>query len=356
MLSEEDKSVIKVLFLEKGWGIRKLLREFPNRGWTYGAVQRLIKKIKDTGGTKRSAGSGRKRTVRTVAFLESVLGRTISDPTKPGTSSSERQIAEALGASHQIVNVAKKELGIKTYTRITTPRLTADGRARRTERCRALLRRFNDNDVERIVFYDEKDFTLERPINRRNNRVCSVGGRKRDISPERLFHEKNKFSKKVMVCAAASSAGVSRAVVIDPSKVKVNSVKYQCVLKQLLPSVRALYPGNDWIWLQDSAPSHRSKSTQMFLEQNTPSFVRAQDWPPDSPDCNPLDYHIWNQLKEIVYADRKAYKNLESLRTALRRSWGKVPMTGIQKAIRQFRPRLQAVVDAEGGPIQHLFN
>jgi len=34
-----------------------------------------------------------------------------------------------------------------------------------------------------------------------------------------------------------------------------------------------LYPGNDFEFMQDSAPSHRTKATQQFLWQNTPDFI-----------------------------------------------------------------------------------
>jgi hypothetical protein len=30
----------------------------------------------------------------------------------------------------------------------------------------------------------------------------------------------------------------------------------------------------------------------------------AQNWPPKSPDLNPLDYHVWGYLKAILYAHK----------------------------------------------------
>ena len=59
-----------------------------------------------------------------------------------------------------------------------------------------------------------------------------------------------------------------------------------------LPECRRLYPGNDFEFLQDSAPSHRAKVTQQFLRQNTPDFIAADEWASCSPDLNPLDYCI----------------------------------------------------------------
>jgi len=36
-------------------------------------------------------------------------------------------------------------------------------------------------------------------------------------------------------------------------------------LKTLLPECRRLYPDSDFVFMQDSAPSHRTKATQNYL-------------------------------------------------------------------------------------------
>jgi len=45
----------------------------------------------------------------------------------------------------------------------------------------------------------------------------------------------------------------------------------------LLPECRRLYPDNDFVFTQDSAPSHRAKATQNFLRDNTPDFISSQE-------------------------------------------------------------------------------
>jgi len=57
----------------------------------------------------------------------------------------------------------------------------------------------------------------------------------------------------------------------DPQKTKVDQNGYIDLLKtSLLPECRRLYPGNDFVFMQDSVPSHHAKLTQRFLRQNTP--------------------------------------------------------------------------------------
>ena len=51
---------------------------------------------------------------------------------------------------------------------------------------------------------------------------------------------------------------------------------------------------------QDRALFHTTRLTQAHLEENTPEFIKKDEWPPRSPDCNPLDYAIGVSLKEKV--------------------------------------------------------
>ena len=45
IFTEEDKIIIKHYRSEKGYGRTKLLKEFPNRGWTLGYLGKLMKKL-----------------------------------------------------------------------------------------------------------------------------------------------------------------------------------------------------------------------------------------------------------------------------------------------------------------------
>ena len=52
----------------------------------------------------------------------------------------------------------------------------------------------------------------------------------------------------------------------------------------------------DWMFIQDSAPSHRLNLVQDFLtEKIEKRFIKHNEWPPASPDCNPLDYYFWEK-------------------------------------------------------------
>jgi len=68
-----------------------------------------------------------------------------------------------------------------------------------------------------------------------------------------------------MVSAGLLWNGKTKKNFIDPQKTKVNQKTYLDFLKTLLPECRRLYPDSDFVFMQDSAPSHRTKATQNYL-------------------------------------------------------------------------------------------
>ena len=120
---------------------------------------------------------------------------------------------------------------------------------------------------------------------------------KTDISPERLYHTRSRFLKKLMASIVDSWSGKTYVFFTAPQKTKVDQNCYIDLLKtSLLPEFRQLYQGNDFEFLQDSVPSHRSKVTQQFLRQNAPYFIAADDLASYSADLTPLDCCIWDIL------------------------------------------------------------
>jgi len=74
VLTSEDKALglIKALRVEKGWNVDCMMREFPARQWKRQTLYDLVRKIDQTGSTDRLTGSGRLRSVRTVANIRNI--------------------------------------------------------------------------------------------------------------------------------------------------------------------------------------------------------------------------------------------------------------------------------------------
>ena len=109
-------------------------------------------------------------------------------------------------------------------------------------------------------------------------------------------------------------------------EVKINAEFYKqdIMATHLLPYTDRLYPKKYWIFQQHSAPSHLAKSTRDWLHVNCPKLITQEDWPPSSPDLNPLDYCIWGILKAKVNANQ--HKNLDSLKASILLEWDNLPL------------------------------
>ena len=204
---------------------------------------------------------------------------------------SQRKIGNAIEISQTSVYRITKELNLKAYKRIRVSRRDETVKQIRKTRSKNLDKRFAKKYVERMIFTDEKDFTIKVAWNRQNDVV--YGHKKKEVPVGWLYHETSRFSKKVMVSAGVSMRGKTRIHLIDTSKTKVNSECYIKLLDDnLLPDCSTLYPDNDFIFQQDGALSHTSRITQEHLYANTPEFIGKDDWPLQSPDLNPMDYHV----------------------------------------------------------------
>ena len=358
-LTTEDLAVIETCFTQKGWRGARICREFRGKEWAYRNVNKAIKRLETTASISPLKKSDRPKTATSNDTLNDVEDLVLSQDSQPGSHSSARVVAKRLGIGRSSVQrLVKKRLGLKSVKRLHNPTLPEGTKLRRFQRAGKLLSRFPTAKVKSMTFQDEKDFTLEVPSNPQNNR-CYSKVKKSEIALDRLYHTVNKQSLKLMVSCCVSWNGVTKPFFLDPSKAKVTGKYYaKHVEKDLLPECTRLYPANDFIFAQDGASSHTSKVCQETLKRLCPKrFIEGNQWPPKSPDCNVLDYYFWDKLKREVYKGRKEpFADIERLKRRIKRVWNRsINMDEIHKALLQFRPRLRAVVDMEGGPIKHLY-
>ena len=106
-----------------------------------------------------------------------------------------------------------------------------------------------------------------------------------------------------MVSIDISWNGKTDVLFINTKTTKVNTECYTKLLDEgLLLDCHRIYPHRDYVFQQDGAISHTSRATQSYLEDSTPSFIKKDEWPPQSPDRNPKDYNVWDSLSEKVYS------------------------------------------------------
>lgn len=315
--TKEDKVLIKVLRQEKGFGAKRLLKEFPNKNWSVNSLNKLLQKIDRTGSFDRKPGSGKTRKARTAQNVDSVKELVLSQEDAPGTHRTIRQITRELDISRSSVHrIVKQDLKLVCFRKKKAQELTVANKLTRLTRAKQLLRKYPGHTVPFIWFSDEKIFTVAPPMNLQNDRVyVSSGTRKKQISAERLLKTRSHFSRSVMVSVAVSSLGCTELAFVEPGA-KVNGAYYRDILlnQHLLPEINRI-SGGHFIFQQDSAPAHRAKETIDLLSRETPDFISPQLWPPNSPDLNPVDYHVWSVLEQRVYRTR--IRDINHLRARL---------------------------------------
>ena len=95
---------------------------------------------------------------------------------------------------------------------------------------------------------------------------------------------KIKFPATVMVFGVVSSDGHIMPPHIFEVGLKVNTKVYLDVLKSVVfPWCNQVAGGRPWVWQQDSAPAHKSKETQAWLQRECYNFVPFSHWPPPPP-------------------------------------------------------------------------
>ena len=113
----------------------------------------------------------------------------------------------------------------------------------------------------------------------------------------------------------------------------------------LITWCKSLYVENNWT-LQDGATSHIAWVTQTWCENNCPAWITKEEWPPSSPDLNPLDYSSWSILENEACS--KPGPCIEALKLKLMKTWEKIPMKIVHASINHFSRRLRTVVKAKG--------
>ena len=77
-----------------------------------------------------------------------------------------------------------------------------------------------------------------------------------------------------------------------------------------------------------------------YLDENLPEdadVLLPEDWPPHSPDLNPLDYSIWSSLARKVY--RVKIRDVHHLCERLAVAWDELSQHEVNRVIRSFRQR-----------------
>lgn len=296
-------------------------------------IQRWCKMIGEIGSIKLSKSPGHPRSVRTKEVIKKVKGLL-----KQKKRVTTRKLASELAISKTTMSrILKNDLRLKCYKKIIQPLLSNAHKAKRIKFGNWARNHYRKSDTMRILFSDEKMFDLNGAYNSQNDRIWAVnrveaskkGGIKRNV----------KFPQKVMVWLGACSKGVTPLVILDKG-----TVDHERYIKKVLP-VALKYGnkmfGDQWTFQQDGAKAHTHHLSQQWCRDNFPDFIVAGRWPPNSPDLNPLDYSVWEELVQAMTWRR--VKSKSSLISEIKRGVKRMRQEVILESCKAWTVRVENV-------------
>ncbi|OXA48396.1 Transposable element Tc3 transposase [Folsomia candida] len=234
------------------------------------------------------------------------------------TERDERKIAQLASTGQYSVREIARELPISVSKdtvhrtlcnnpdlqwrkKITQPPLTQRHRDARLDFAREHMTW--DKEWQKVVFSDEKKFNLDGPDG------YAYYWHNLRKSPE-IFSKRQAGGGSVMLWGAYGYHGKTELVSIPP---RTNSAGYQDVLKANLIRQGSKIGGRGWIFQQDNASIHASRSTTDFLAAKN---VQTLKWPARSPDLNPME-NLWAELSRRVYSHGRQYRSKWELEQAI---------------------------------------
>ena len=195
-----------------------------------------------------------------------------------------------------------------------------------------------------VRFSDEKRFSVW------NDGPVRVWRRQADRCRQGFTKGTVKHSKGIMMHLIIASDGTSVLTKCDDRQ---DSGSYQrMVLTPNLHWIRrrstTARRANPIIFQHDGAPSHTSNSTRAFLRVQRVTVL--PDWPPNSPDLNPVE-HCWAWISKQLVGQQ--FRNAGELETAIRAVWAARDPRFIPNLYGSMVRRLTAVLVAKGASTRY---
>jgi len=339
-------------FLNMNWSISMIIKELKiNNIYVSKAHVLRLKNgmLNNSNETLNINKKEHKRTRKNNIINEKKIKRLKSMASKPNPIS-QAQMAKRLDISESSVRYhLKNTIGFSLVSKKKVHHLTVREKDIRMKRSKLLFPFIKDN-LDKIISTDEKFYRLD-DCNKETKRLYIKKGQNRKVVS--TYKKSKSFCKGIMVWAGISLNGKTNIYFAEPG-VKISADYYiSNILKPFIEKdLKSLYPNNNGILQQDSAPSHTSSKTLNFLEIQNVKFIPPYMWTPNSPDNTPCDYWLWSELdRRISY--RKA-RTIKGLKKVLKDEFEKIPQESIKKAFLAWPTRCKNIYKANGGNIENF--
>ena len=103
----------------------------------------------------------------------------------------------------------------------------------------------------------------------------------------------------------------------------------------------------EMVFMQDGAPAHTAQLTQQRCIEHLPGFLHKEEWPPNSPDLNPIE-NCWGILNSQALSSRPLTA-MTQLNARATKEWGKIDPSLLKNLVHSIPKQLEAVIRMKGG-------
>ena len=241
--------------------------------------------------------------------------------------------------SEQTIMRARKELGFRFLPPLRACNLSEQGKRKRIAFC--LNHLMNGTDFKNIIFTDESWFELDR-----NNRW--IYRKLGEISPD-VTRPQKAHPKKVMIWGGIGYNFKTQLVFIDGI---VNAESYFddiIIGSNVINDADDHWGINKWVLQQDNARPHVANTVVQSMDYMEINFI--DDWPPCSPDINPIEI-IWAIMK--VHIEKLQPKSIDDLKKLIIDVWNNLTFDTINGLIEEMPRRCATIVQNGGVTIQKM--
>jgi len=315
--------------IQDGFSQRKVATKFKV---SKTQVQKLWKKFRETGSVADKAGRGRNRA--TTVRDDSRIVREI----KKNPCLTIRAIQEnlKLNVSHKTIRRRLHEVNLHSKLAKRRPFINKRNKIKRLEFAKKYAE-MPINFWKNVLWSDESKFEL---FNRKARlRVWRNIGE--EYQERHLQQTVKHGGGSIMIWGCFAWSGVGNLVKI--TGILTANMYIDILRENLEASLLQVGLENNFVFQQDNDPKHKAKITQTFFKL---SRIKVLDWPPQSPDLNPIE-NLWSILDKKV--DKTGVTNTENYFVALKKAWEELDEKYLQNLMESMPKRLQTVIKAKGG-------
>ena len=294
-------------------------------------VQKNTKRANETGKFEDRVRSGRPKKVTPrdqTRLVKSVQGKR-GQSLRKSSRTFRTQMGETL--SPFTIRETLRRAKMYPHRRRKVTALTDAQKNRRVE----FARKYRRFDWTKCAFWDETVVTLYSTPNLKNDITWDAKG-------VAYNYEKQAHPKTFCFGATITVNGPTRIV---PYTGTIDQDSYVKMVRKVIPDLNRLMKEVDWTFVQDGARPHTARRTVATLTAELPHLFPASDWPPNSPDDNPIE-NVFGYLDSQI--GPKSFTTQKALEAGVRNAWKKLTPEYCRKCIEAIPSRLKQMIATNG--------